>query len=135
MNEHNIDAHHGEVALVVDDSITARMIARRTLESSGFSVLEATNGVEALETLRDTDKRVDVIVMDWNMPEMSGLEAAGHIRDIPAHVNTPLIMATSEHDSRREAYAKHSGVDVYLTKPYSAAQMIDAIQAARNSHS
>jgi two-component system chemotaxis response regulator CheY len=118
----NQQARDGEhTVLIVDDSRTARMVARKTLEKEGFVVIEAENGYAALDILRA--RKVDAIILDWNMPEMGGLETVGHIRDIGAHVRTPIVMATSEHDERKKTLAVAAGVDVWLTKPYSPADL------------
>ena len=120
--EQQTNTHGGSrTVLIVDDSRTARMVARKTLEKEGLTVVEAEHGYGALDVLRT--RTVDAIILDWNMPEMGGLETVGHIRDIPAHVTTPIVMATSEHDARKESLALAAGVDVWLTKPYSPADL------------
>lgn len=114
-----------KTVLVVDDSRTARMVARKVLEKAGHVVVEAENGYDALDVLRA--RAVDAVLLDWNMPEMGGLETVGHIRDIPAHTATPILMATSEHDARKESLATSAGVDVWITKPYSPADLTQAL--------
>jgi len=111
--------------LVVDDSRTARMVARKVLEKAGHVVIEAENGFDALDILRA--RAVDAVLLDWNMPEMGGLETVGHIRDIPVHAATPILMATSERDARKESLATSAGVNVWLTKPYSPADLTQAV--------
>jgi len=111
--------------LVVDDSRTARMVARKVLEQAGHVVVEAENGFGALDVLRS--RAVDAVLLDWNMPEMGGLETVSHIRDIPTHVATPILMATSEHDARKESLATSAGVNAWLTKPYSPADLAQAL--------
>lgn len=109
--EEQTNTHGGSrTVLIVDDSRTARMVARKTLEKEGLTVVEAEHGYGALDVLRT--RKVDAIILDWNMPEMGGLEAVGHIRDIPEHVTTPIVMATSEHDASKESLAIAAGVDV-----------------------
>lgn len=111
--------------LVVDDSRTARLVARKTLEKVGYVVLEAEHGYGALDVLRS--RHVDAVLLDWNMPEMGGLETVGHIRDIAAHASTPILMVTSEHDERKESFAHAAGVAVWLTKPYEAVVLTAAV--------
>jgi DNA-binding response OmpR family regulator len=82
--------------------------SRKTLEKEGFVVIEAENGYAALDILRA--RKVDAILLDWNMPEMGGLETVGHIRYIGAHARTPIVMATSEHDERKKTLAVAAGV-------------------------
>lgn len=119
-----------KTVLVVDDSRTARMVARKVLETAGHVVIEAENGFGALEVLRV--RALDAVLLDWNMPEMGGLETVGHIRDIPTHSATPIIMATSEHDGRKEELASSAGVDLWLTKPYSPADLLRALDTLLN---
>lgn len=126
--ERNLDAPAPAAVLVVDDSSTARAVARRALGAAGFEVLEAAGGTEALAALRG--RRFDAVLLDWNMPGIGGLELLGHLRDLPHHTDTAVLMVTSELDPRREVYAVAAGADGYLHKPYTSEQLAAAVAAA-----
>jgi two-component system chemotaxis response regulator CheY len=120
-----VEQNGARTILVVDDSRTARLVARKALEKAGYLVVEADNGYEALEVLRARD--VDAVLLDWNMPEMGGLETVGHVRDIEAHRATPIIMVTSEHDERKESFAHSAGVSAWVTKPYDPSGLLQVL--------
>ena len=83
-------------ALVVDDSKTIRMIIRRVLTELGFEVCEAANGIEALKVLDNEKTAVCLVLADWNMPEMNGLELVKSLRQNPEFASTKIIMVTTE---------------------------------------
>jgi len=101
--------------LLVDDSSTTRLIAKKTLASLGFdSVFEAPDGASALKTF--TEKPIDVVFTDWNMPVMDGLELLKQIRALDA--NVPVIMVTTEGSRGKVLEAIQNGVNDYLVKPF-----------------
>jgi two-component system, chemotaxis family, chemotaxis protein CheY len=80
--------------LVVEDSTTIRMILRQLLSERGFRVVEASNGLEGLERLKEMDQTT-VVMVDWNMPKMSGIDFVGAVRTQRAYDVLPLIIATT----------------------------------------
>ena len=101
--------------LIVDDSKTMRTIIKGAHGKGGISdVLEAVNGKEAVSAVMTSD--VDLILMDWNMPEMSGLEAVKTIR--AAGNDSTIMMVTTEAEKHRIIEALQSGVNDYLVKPF-----------------
>src|SRR5208282_1755333 len=83
-------------AVIVDDSISTRMILGRILRELGYEVCEAGNGKEALKVMETEKARVDVVLADWNMPEMDGLELLKTLRKDPELAALKVIMVTTE---------------------------------------
>jgi two-component system, chemotaxis family, chemotaxis protein CheY len=106
-------------ALVVDDSRAIRQIIGEILKQIGFSVSEAGNGLEALQRLEELGAP-DIVLVDWNMPEMNGLEFIKAVRANPTFANLPLMMVTSETEMQRMALAFMAGVNEYIMKYLSA---------------
>ena len=104
-------------AMVVDDSRAMRTIIGRMLKESGFEVLEAGNGQEAVAVLQSQGP-VDLALVDWNMPEMNGLELVRAVRARPEWNATRLMMVTTEVEVQNVAAALESGANEYLMKPF-----------------
>lgn len=103
--------------LLVDDSPSARKFMRRVLENLGIEkFIEAENGREAVAILADT--QVDLVVTDYNMPEMDGQELVEYIRKQSWQNSVPVLMVTSESDSGRLAAVQESGVSGICDKPF-----------------
>jgi two-component system, chemotaxis family, chemotaxis protein CheY len=114
-------------ALVVDDSRTMRRILDCVLRQLGFDVVEASNGREALEELaRGT--RPDVVLVDWNMPEMNGLEFVQSVRAQTSLQSLPLMMVTTEIEMEQVASALAAGANEYVMKPFSKESLADKLQ-------
>lgn len=113
--------------LLVDDSMLARKHISRTLEGMGLNnITEATNGQEAVEILNQTF--FDLIITDYNMPEMDGKELSEYIREQSMQSSVPIIMVTSEHDGSRLSAVQQAGVSAICDKPFepdSVRQMIE----------
>ncbi|MGE5469067.1 MAG: response regulator [Ignavibacteria bacterium] len=106
--------------LLVDDSPSARKFMRRVLENLGIEkFIEAENGREAVGILADT--QVDLVVTDYNMPEMDGRELVEYIRKQSWQNSVPVLMITSESDSARLAAVQESGVSGICDKPFEPA--------------
>jgi len=103
-------------AMVVDDSRAMRMLLKRELVALGFDVVEAGDGNEALEKLRDTGA-VDVVLVDWTMPGMDGMSFVHEVRADAAFEEMRVVMVTSEGDPAQIFHALMAGVDEYATKP------------------
>jgi two-component system chemotaxis response regulator CheY len=106
-------------ALVVDDSKTIRMIIRRILIELGYQVCEAGNGIEALKVLETERAEVELVLADWNMPEMNGLELVKQLRQIPELSSLKVIMVTTETEMSQMASALEAGANEYVMKPFS----------------
>lgn len=108
---------YDHVVITVDDSSTMRRIIKNTLQKIGFaSVLEAGNGIEALEVM--AKNKVDMIVTDWNMPEMDGLTFVKTVRQKEQYKETPILMITTEAAKEDILTALRSGVNNYVVKPF-----------------
>ncbi|MEZ4331014.1 MAG: response regulator [Myxococcota bacterium] len=104
-------------AITVDDSKTIRAIVKRTLKGVGFEVEEAEDGVQALERIKDAWP-IDLAVVDWNMPNMNGLELIREIRRRPEWNDMRIMMATTESEISQMQLALDAGADEYLMKPF-----------------
>jgi two-component system chemotaxis response regulator CheY len=105
-------------ALVVDDSKTIRMIIRRILIELGYEVCEAANGREALEVIETEKAAVNLVLADWNMPEMNGLELVRRLRQDPEYAHLKVIMVTTETEMGQMASALDAGANEYVMKPF-----------------
>lgn len=118
--------------LVVDDSSTMRRIIKNNLKSIGLDdVVEAENGEGALARLHA--EKVDMVITDWNMPVMSGLELVTNMRGNPQWQRTPVLMITTMAERDDILKAMQAGVTNYIVKPFDAATLkkkIDQIAGA-----
>jgi two-component system chemotaxis response regulator CheY len=104
--------------LVVDDSSTMRRIIKNTLGRLGHKdVLEAEHGLEAWQVLNENPD-VDVLITDWNMPEMNGLELVQKVRADEKYIDMPIIMVTTEGGKAEVITALKAGVNNYIVKPF-----------------
>jgi two-component system chemotaxis response regulator CheY len=102
--------------LIVDDSKVIRKVARHILETLDFSVDEAEDGRQALD--RCEASLPDVILLDWNMPVMSGMEFLRALRQIEYAAQPKVVFCTTENDIAHIARAMHAGADEYIMKPF-----------------
>lgn len=110
--------------LIVDDETEIRKVVRLLLQSKGFAVDEAFNGISALEKIKNSE--FDLIIMDIMMPQMSGVEATAEIRK---HTMAPVLFLTAKSlDSDKES-AYLSGGDDYLVKPFSSIELILKVES------
>jgi len=112
-------------ALVVDDSRAIRRIIGRTLDALGFAVAEAADGREGLVRLDESD--AEVVLVDWNMPEMGGLEFVRAVRADPGRAEVRLLVVTSEAELGNMVEALEAGADEYLMKPFTPAALSDKL--------
>jgi two-component system chemotaxis response regulator CheY len=114
--------------LIVDDSSTMRRIIINTLNKLGYQdVVEAGNGREGIEKLGMGP--VDVILTDWNMPEMSGLDFVRSLRSLPSTKDTPVLMITTNAAKDDIIEALKVGVTSYVVKPFTPDTMKEKIEA------
>lgn len=108
--------------LVVDDFLTMRRIVINLLRQLGFSnVVEAADGKQALDKVMSDE--IDLIISDWNMPNMTGLEFLKHVRADEEKKKIPFIMVTAEGKKENVVAAVHAGVSNYIVKPFNAATL------------
>ncbi len=113
------------LVMVVDDSLTVRKITTRLLERSGYLVVTAKDGVDALEQL--TEISPQVMLLDIEMPRMDGFELAKRLRQDSKTKGLPIIMITSRTADKHRNYALELGVNEYLGKPYQEDELLDHI--------
>lgn len=104
-------------ALVIDDSRATRRVIGEYLRELEFEVIEAGNGIQGLSSLKEQGVP-DVVLVDWNMPEMNGLEFIKAVRADKANRDLPIIMVTTETEMERMALAFMAGVNEYIMKPF-----------------
>ena len=104
--------------LVVDDSSTMRRIIKSTLARLGYKdILEGADGVEGWAQM-DANPDIDMLITDWNMPEMNGLELVRKVRADERFKDLPIIMATTEGGKAEVITALKAGVNNYIVKPF-----------------
>lgn len=119
----------GKSVLIVDDMKTIRLKLKQICSDLGITtVYEAVDGVQALDLLKGI--QVDLILSDWNMPNMTGIEMVGKLRENPKMNSTPVIFITSENEKSAILKSLMSGVTDYIVKPFPDAIVKQKICAA-----
>jgi len=116
------------VVMIVDDSKTDRMIMRKALEPMGITLVEASDGQEALNILKSGDYNFDAMLIDIEMPRMDGYSLASEIKKYNRYKNLPLIAVTSRTSKSDRMRGVESGMVEYITKPYSADYLASVVQ-------
>jgi len=113
--------------LVVDDFATMRRILKNIFRQLGFeNIIEADDGTTALEALKKN--KIDLIVSDWNMPKMTGLELLKTVRASDENKDIPFLMVTAEAQKQNVLDAVQAGVSNYVVKPFTAEQISDKLE-------
>jgi two-component system chemotaxis response regulator CheY len=110
-------------ALVIDDSRAVRIIIGNILRELGMQVLEAANGLEALEQL-ERNPDVELMLVDWNMPQMNGFDLLRAVRSQHAYDAVRILMVTSESESTQVTQALRAGANEYLMKPFNKDMLV-----------
>ena len=117
--------------MIVDDSEVMRRIEKNVLSKHGVeTIVEAKDGMEALEKLREGIP--DLILLDWNMPGMDGMELAKKLRAHETLKKTPIVMVTSEAERRKVMEALKAGVTNYVVKPFTEEILWEKIEKVVN---
>jgi two-component system, chemotaxis family, chemotaxis protein CheY len=114
------------VAMVVDDSRAMRSVLGRIVRELGFEVVEAANGRDALDRMEE-GLRPCFVLVDWNMPQMSGLEFVQSVRSDASHTESKLMMVTTEIESTQVQRALDAGADEYLMKPFTREALVEKL--------
>ena len=117
--------------LIVDDSMSVRRAVATLLEDHGYDVSLARDGLEAVKSMEAA--RPDMLLTDLEMPNMNGLELSAHVRSRPELAQLPVIMITSRSLDKHRRQAMASGVNVYLTKPYTDQELLQHVADALTS--
>ncbi len=120
-----------KVVLVVDDAISLRQTLSLTLQKSGYRVLQAQNGVEALDKLQQHPE-VQVVISDLEMPRMNGFEFLSNVRQNPNLANKPVVILTSRSTEKHRQLAQALGATAYLTKPYLEHEFLSTVEGLIN---
>lgn len=114
-------------ALVIDDSRAVRRIIGNIMKELGYEVIEAADGLQGLAQLEARGPQ-DIVLVDWNMPEMNGLEFIKAARAIPAYYDMPIMMVTTETEMEKMAQAFVAGVNEYVMKPFDKTILLEKLQ-------
>jgi two-component system, chemotaxis family, chemotaxis protein CheY len=112
--------------LVVDDALTIRQHARLLLEAHGYRVVEAKNGRDGLQAVQK--ERFDLIIVDVNMPVMSGLQMVAEVRKLAEYRRTPIFVLTTESSQETVLEGKAAGATAWVVKPFKVDILIPAIR-------
>ncbi len=111
--------------LAVDDSASMRQMVNFTLKGAGYAVVQAVDGVEALEYARQHP--VDLVLTDVNMPRMDGITLVRELRALPAYRYTPMLVLTTESSQDKKMQGKQAGATGWIVKPFNPDQLLATI--------
>ncbi|HEY8532289.1 MAG TPA: response regulator [Micromonospora sp.] len=115
------------LAIVIDDSRAMRLILRRILGQIGFEVVEAEDGQAALDLLGGMEKKPELALIDWNMPNMNGLEFVTAARNSPDLREMTLVMVTTESEQSQIVRALAAGAHEYVIKPFTSGAIVEKL--------
>ncbi len=115
------------IILSVDDSAAVRHFIRNAAEVLGYGFLDAENGKAALDVLKIHSKDVSLILLDWNMPVLNGLDLLKTLKADPVLKDIPVVMVTSEVEKSKMISAIEAGAKNYITKPFTQEQIMQKI--------
>ena len=111
--------------LAVDDSASMRQMVSFTLNGAGHSVVEASDGVEALKMAKGG--AVDLVISDVNMPNMDGISLIKELRQLPTYKFTPILMLTTESSMDKKMAGKSAGATGWIVKPFNPDQLLATV--------
>lgn len=124
--------------LVIDDMPSIRDLVKNTLKMMGYkSVVEAVDGEEGLKVLVESNvpgRQIQLVISDWNMPKMKGLDLLKHVRATAEFKNLPFVLLTSESERDQVTEAVLAGVSQYIVKPFSAKIFEEKLKGAYAKH-
>ncbi|HEB95350.1 MAG TPA: response regulator [Sedimenticola thiotaurini] len=112
--------------LAVDDSASMRQMVAFTLKGAGYDVIEAADGVEALNIAKS--KGVNLVITDVNMPNMDGISLIKQLRALPSYRFTPLLMLTTESGQDKKQQGKAAGATGWIVKPFNPDQLLNTVK-------
>ena len=112
--------------LAVDDSASMRQMVSFTLKGAGHTVIEATDGAQALQIAKG--QNVDLVLSDVNMPVMDGIELVKNLRQLPSYKFTPILMLTTESAGDKKNEGKSAGATGWIVKPFNPDQLLTTIK-------
>ncbi|HEX9011790.1 MAG TPA: response regulator [Holophagaceae bacterium] len=115
----------GKCILTVDDSSTMRQMIAFTLKEAGFEILEAGDGMEALDRARG--RKLSLVITDVNMPRMDGITLVKELRAIPEFRFTPILVLTTESGLDMKQKGKEAGATGWIVKPFSPEKLLEVV--------
>lgn len=112
--------------LAVDDSASMRQMVSFTLKGAGYEVVEAADGVEALNIAKT--RSVNLVITDVNMPNMDGISLIKELRALPSYKFTPLLMLTTESGADKKQQGKAAGATGWIVKPFNPEQLLNTVK-------
>lgn len=113
--------------LIADDSATVRQIVQATLTQAGWPVLVGHNGREALSHAQA--QQAALVITDWNMPEMGGLELLRALRALPSYASIPILVLTTETGEKDKEAARDAGASGWIGKPVDPRTLLDVVSS------
>ncbi len=115
-----------QTILAVDDSASMRLMLSHTLRSAGYQVVQACDGVDALE--KAPQQAIDLVITDQNMPRMDGLSLIKNLRALPQYRSTPILMLTTEAGDAMKQQGKAAGATGWLVKPFDPQKLVEVVK-------
>ncbi len=115
-----------KTVLVVDDFENTRFVIEFTLKNAGYEVFKANDGREALKFF--DGRNMDLVITDYNMPNMNGLELTKEIRKMPQYEFVPVLMLTTETDQKKKEMAKEAAVTGWIQKPFKMEKFLAIVE-------
>ena len=112
--------------LAVDDSASMRQMVSFTLKGAGYDVVEASDGVQALNVAKS--RGVNLVITDVNMPNMDGITLIAELRKLPSYKFTPLLMLTTESGAEKKQAGKAAGATGWIVKPFNPDQLLATVK-------
>lgn len=112
--------------LAIDDFETSRFVIATTLHAKGYEVIKASSGIEALKHLNG--QKIDLVITDYNMPNMNGLELVEKIKSMPEYTKTPIFILSTETKQEVKDKARDLGVTAWVKKPFVLEKLITFIE-------
>ena len=112
--------------LLADDEANLRILVRTTLDVAEYLIIEATDGTTALELTRQ--QRPDLLVLDWMMPGLNGIDVVQALRQDPTTAHIPIIMLSARGQATDQERGRSMGVSTYLVKPFSPLELLRSVQ-------
>jgi two-component system chemotaxis response regulator CheY len=114
--------------LIVDDSASLRQVVAIALNGAGYEVLQASDGQDALDKLRQLGgQKIHLIVSDVNMPNMGGIEFVTEVKKNPGYKFAPVIMLTTEGNDAMKERGRAAGAKAWIVKPFNPTQLLNAV--------
>ena len=117
----------GKIILVVDDSEVIKRIVRAAVLPLGFELMEASDGAEALGSIKKNYENINLILMDWNMPKMNGFDLLTTLKSNKLYQDIPVIMVTTESGKGNIVKAMQAGAKNYILKPFETDELVKKI--------